>query len=543
MSRPRPMQRRSARRTIAVLLAHSVLLGSCGDAPTREPANTWPAESVLATGVPTLALLPGSTGVVVVRLLNGARVEGTARLQADGLPRGVSATFDRGTLAGADSVDFLRIRVAADAATGDAPVQIVATAAAGQSTSRTLLIQIRARPLQLVLPATTTSVEQRRTVTIPVSLSRVAGFDGPVVLGLAGVPAGVAVHWSSQTLRADEGSATFTLAPGRDTPVGSYPLTVIASADAGVQATTTMALQVTASSVSEIALAIASPTLAVNVDSTARALVTVTRYGPAAGPVTLSLHDVPAGVAATLDRPVYDGTPSTLSFRASPEAPLGVHAITVRATSAGAADVSFPVTLRVLEPPSFRVSAPDSVVVAYTLPTFIRVATTRFGAYRYPIDVSLGGLPAGVTARSVFANSSEMQFNIDAAAGAAIAEYRVIVRATGPGGISDSAYVRVRVGPLLQYTLTMTPSLVIVPRGTTALVESHVDRPYYDVVIVPDSVPPGITVNYNWDAEPLFPVFNVTATPGATPGDHRVVFRGIREGLPDVLATLIVRVR
>jgi hypothetical protein len=102
-------------------------------------------------------------------------------------------------------------------------------------------------------PAVVTIVQgQQGTTTVTTAIG--GSFNSQVGLGLGGTPTNTTTAFSPATIPAPgAGSSSLVISTGRDTPTGTYPLTVMASGQ-GLQAQTTVTLTVTPATVQRVTI-------------------------------------------------------------------------------------------------------------------------------------------------------------------------------------------------------------------------------------------------------------------------------------------------
>lgn len=198
------------------------------------------------------------------------------------------------------------------------------------------------------------TVTQGEAVDVALTVEATGGFDAPVAFRADGLPRGA-------TASVDPGpagpSASMSISAAADTPVGSYRVTITATA-AGLTHTTTVSLKVVAPS--DFALDVSPASMSVSRGQSGSVEVSVKPAGGFDGAVSLQASGVPAGTSAQFS-PDSGGAARTLILATTSRTPAGTFKIVVTGTS-GSLTRSASVELTVVAPaPSVSVS-PDVVL-------------------------------------------------------------------------------------------------------------------------------------------------------------------------------------
>jgi hypothetical protein len=199
------MPRTSVRSAAAALLVF--LFTACGGGDPVEPPPT-PTASI-TIGAATATLIAGATTPVSVTLTRGGGYAGAVTVTAAGLPTGVTSSTE--TIATGATTGTVTLTAAASAPA----VTAAGTSITGSGTGVTIAPQALAVTVTpaasatIALAATSGSVQAGSNGTVAVTLTRVGGFAGDVVLAASALPAGVTV--ASQTLSGAATTATLTI--------------------------------------------------------------------------------------------------------------------------------------------------------------------------------------------------------------------------------------------------------------------------------------------------------------------------------------------
>ena len=200
------------------------------------------------------------------------------------------------------------------------------------------------------------SLPQGGTATRNVALGRVR-FSGTAALTAEGLPAGVTASFTPPSLTGAEDSSSLQLSATGVVPVGTSNITIRAAGSGVTDATTTVALTVTAGTSTPSVTLAATPTSATIVAGTSTtSAVAITRDG-GAGALTMSVTGAPTGMTTSLSsaNPVTAAS-VTLSVATIASLTPGTYTLTVRANAAGLTEATTSVAVTVNAPPANNVS-------------------------------------------------------------------------------------------------------------------------------------------------------------------------------------------
>jgi hypothetical protein len=186
------------------------------------------------------------------------------------------------------------------------------------------------------------SVGQGSVATLNINLTR-TNFTDPVPMSLATTQAGLTATFSPNPVT---GTATvMTIAADASVPLGTYSVGVRANAgDLVYQATAPLALTVTTPG--SIVITTNLPTLIVPKGSSVPTGVNIARTNYA-GPVTLAVTGLPAGVTAIWAINPVSTNAASVSFTATAGAVAGTYPVTITASGVGITNVSVPLNLQI----------------------------------------------------------------------------------------------------------------------------------------------------------------------------------------------------
>ncbi|MGZ8634458.1 MAG: hypothetical protein ACXWZZ_11485, partial [Solirubrobacteraceae bacterium] len=168
--------------------------------------------------------------------------------------------------------------------------------------------------------------------------------------------------------------------------------------------TTTLTVTVAAAQAAQdFSIGATAVSIAAGATAAGTSTVTITRTGGFAGAVTLTTTGAPAGVTVTAPA-ATTGNTASITVAAAANAAPGTYPITVSATGAGVTGpktTTFNVTVTpAVQVGDFTVAVtPTTVTLQQGQTATVTATLTRTGGLTGPIDVTVTGLPAGVTAQ------------------------------------------------------------------------------------------------------------------------------------------------
>jgi subtilisin family serine protease len=334
---------------------------------------------------------------VAVSSANG--FAGDVALSLAGLPETqASWTFSPATVTGGSGGSQLTITTAGSIAEGSYPFTVTGTSGALSHTVNATLVV--APPPDFTLSAAPTSVTTTAggTVTYTIGVMSLSGFVGDVALSLTGLDASQA-GWSfaPATVAGGSGSSQLTIATSASIGEGSYPLTITGTSG-GLNHAANVTLVVSPPPDFGIA---ASPSTATTVAGGGVSYsVTVSPLNGFAGDVSLSLGGLtPQQASWSFNPTTVAGGAGTSQLTITTAASLapGTYPLTVTGAG-GTISNSTAVSLVVTPPADFTFSlSPSSATVRRNGQATYVVTATAVGGFARPVNLSVSGLPSGVT--------------------------------------------------------------------------------------------------------------------------------------------------
>ena len=213
------------------------------------PGNTT-SDFTLSASPTSLSVAQGSSGSTTISTAATGGFNSAISLSASGLPAGVTASFNPGSIgAPGNGSSSLTLTADSTATTGTANVTITAS---GGGITHTVTIPLgvtaTATPdFSVGAAPTSVSVTQGSSGSSTISTSVSGGFNSVISLSTSGLPSGVTASLTSGSIAAPgSGSSTLTFTAGSTAATGTTNVTVTA-AGGGVTHTGTIALTINAS--------------------------------------------------------------------------------------------------------------------------------------------------------------------------------------------------------------------------------------------------------------------------------------------------------
>jgi hypothetical protein len=310
----------------------------------------------------------------------------------------------------------------------------------------------------LSLSAIALSIIQGGNSATTVNIDR-TNFTGAVTLSLGSAPAGVTGSFNPAAPTGN--SSTLTVTVDGSVAPGDYNLTVNGTGTAGNRSTP-LTLTVTAAT-PDYSLSLNPAALTIIQGGNAPTTVTITRTN-FTGAVTLSLGGAPAGVTGAFVPNPTSTNSSDLTVTVGAGVAPGVYNLTVNGTGT-AGNRNTPLTLTVSAAPDYALSLnPTALTIAQSdsNTTAVTIQRTNFAG---PVNLSLGGAPAGVTGTftptAPIGTSSTLQIKVGSSVTPGV--YNLTVDGTATAG-NHSTPLTLTVLPS-DYTLSLNPTALSILQG------------------------------------------------------------------------------
>lgn len=255
-------------------------------------------------------------------------------------------------------------------------------------------------------------------------------FSGTVVtIQLAGLGPGMTYQLS--------GMGDLIIYTTSSTPPGTYPLTIIGSANGVVRQTSGILVVQEQAQTFEYSVSISPTSKTLSLGDTGTFTVTVTLISGNPETVTLSLNGLPGDFQHTFSS--VSGNPtftSTLTVDTSSSTSTGTHTFTVNANAGGQVETAT-ATLIVSEEADFSISItpPEKTINQGESSTFT-VTLNKIGEFNQQVTLTTSGLPTGTTPNFGPASGKPAftsTLNIDTTDSTPAGSYTITVDASGGG--------------------------------------------------------------------------------------------------------------
>ena len=407
----------------------------------------------LSADSPTIT--QGGSGSTTVTVTPMGIFNGSVALSANGVPGGVTATFNPPSTTTTSTLTFT---ATANASLGIATISITGTSG---NISHNILIHLTVNQVQnpdfsLSASPASVSAAQGGSASTTVSVTPLGGFSGSVALSASGLPAGVTASFNPASTA---GTSSLTFTASSTAATGATNVT-ISGTSGTLTHSTSVSLTVTAAQNPDFSLSATNAT--VTQGATGTSTMTVTSLGGFNSAVALSASGLPAGVSANFNPASTTGA-STLTFTAASTAATGTANVTVTGTS-GTLTHSTTISLNVTaaQAPDFSLSAsPATVSVTQGGTGTSSITVTRVSSFAGSVALSASGLPAGVTASfNPVSTTGTSTLTFTASATASTGAANVTVTGTS-GSLSHATTVSLTVNPPTSGNGGVTLSTVI----------------------------------------------------------------------------------
>lgn len=319
--------------TVKVNGASGTLTASASVALTVTAAASN-GDFTLAAAPGTLSLIPGATGRLTLSSTATSSFSGTIAVAVKDLPTGVTVSPATISVTPNNPV-AITLMAASDAPATATAVQVSFVGTSG-TLSHTATIQLTVSAVTpsgpdfaiTATPDTVTVAQGAQSGEVQVAVTGSNGFSDDVTFTVSGLPAGVTVIPPSGTLQAGWMEPVVFVADAT-APLGTTNVTITGTSGVLTHAAT-VALTVSTpppADFVDVALLPTSETIAVG--SVGTVVVTATATPGYAGPINVSLQNLPTGVTATPSTAVVTpGVPQTFTLVAGAAATPGTSTVT-----------------------------------------------------------------------------------------------------------------------------------------------------------------------------------------------------------------------
>lgn len=293
----------------------------------------------------TSSLAQGGSGNLTVNLTRTGGFTGSVAFGAEGLPAGVTASFNPTSTATDASV--LTLTASSTATTGTSTITVRATATGQTDKTAAFALTVTAAAggsFTLAITQTTITVAQGASGTANITLTRTGGFAGAVALTAENLPTGVTPAFNPASVTGTTSVLTLTVAASA--PAASATI-LVRGTSAGQQDKSATFLFTVSAAAGGYTLSLTPTSASLAQGSNATSAVNITRTNGFAGAVILSATGLPNGVTAAFNPNPTTTNSSTLTLTAAATAIVGTATVTIRGTATGLVDQTTTLSLTV----------------------------------------------------------------------------------------------------------------------------------------------------------------------------------------------------
>ena len=463
-----------------------------------------------------MTIYPGQTAASNISVNSVDGFTGSVKLSISGLPMGIGASF---AVNPSNTGTLLNLWALSTVAAGTSNVTVTGTYGA-QTVTTTFPLTISVPGFGLSAPASV-QVAPGATTTAGINVNAVGGFGSSVNLAVSGLPNGVTASFLPNPTY---GSTTMVLTAAKTAAVGTATLTVTGTAGK-LTASTTIQLQIQTPS---FTLSAPSSVLVAQGGTMTSWVNVVPAFG-FNGSVNLAVTGLPAGVTASWS-PNPATQSSTLTLTASSTAAFATSTVTITGTS-GSLTTSTTLQVAVV-PPVFTVYGPGSLTVGPGSRVIGYIAVQWQNGFSGNVNLSVSGLPPGVTASlSPASTSSTSVLTLTASSTASLGQYNAVITGTYGKQVSTALFnIIVASSPF--FTLS-TPPTVQLGRGTstTNWVYVYAQNGFKgSVQLAAVHFPSGVTASFSPNPTTGNSLLTLTASSTAALGEYTGTLLGVAGG-------------
>ena len=450
-----------------------------------------------------LSVGQGSTISSYVDVVSQNGFSGSVNLTATNLPAGVTATFSTNPTTSTSTVIFT---ASSTAPIGQSTVTITGVSGA-LSSSSSITLNVMAPSLSLGT-ASSLSLGQGSSVSTYVNVTGQYGFSGNVALSVSGLPSGVTAIWGPNPTTS---STQLYLYATNSATAGQYPISITGTSGS-VTSASTLTLTVAVPTFTMYSLG----TVTMGVGTSNYAYVSIQRQYGFTGNVALSVSGLPSGVTASFNPTSITGTfsNSQMTLQANASVAPGQYTVTVTGVS-GSQTVTTSLTL-IIAAPTFSLYGGGSLTVGQGLSGSTYVSINQLYGFSGAVNLSVSGLPSGVTAsfsgNPTTSYSDQITFNVGSTV--PVGQYPLTITGTS-GSVTQTTALTLIVGAP---SFTLSAYAITVGQGQTSSTPVYVNtvNGFNSAVNLSVSgLPSGVTASFA--SNPTTSYFDqVTFTVGST---------------------------
>jgi regulation of enolase protein 1 (concanavalin A-like superfamily)/uncharacterized membrane protein len=255
--------------------------------------------------------------------------------------------------------------------------------------------------------------------------------------------------------------------------------------------------------------------------------ITVTPQNGFTGNVNLSASGLPSGVTASFN-PTSTAHSSTLTLAVSGSVATGTFPVTVTGTS-GSLNNAASVSLTVVPPPSFTLSASPSMTIAQGSSGASTISVTGQNGFSDSVSLSATGLPNGVTA-TFTPNSTTTTSSLTLSASSSATLGTATVTITGTAGtLTSTVTINLTVTAPPNYTVGASPNSMSIAQGgsgTSTVTVTAQNGFTGSVSLAASGLPTGVSASFSPASTTSTSTLTLSAGSSATTGTVTVTITG-----------------
>lgn len=261
------------------------------------------------TAPPTLTVPAGSFAEAQVSVVAVNGFSDAVNFVVSGLPAGATGSFAPPTVNGGGSTK-LTIEATSSVPLGNYPLTVTGSSTGqdgnlSRSAPLTLVIAQPVPDFTITPAAQSLNVQAGSSATLQVAIAAINGFAGSVTFNVTGLPSGATVNFNPASVPGS-GSSTLTVAADPSTPVGQFPLSIMASGNGPNGAVThSAAVVLTVNAATggspDFSISAAPPTATVTAGQTASYSLAASALNGFSGAVTLACAGLPAATTCAFN--------------------------------------------------------------------------------------------------------------------------------------------------------------------------------------------------------------------------------------------------
>jgi uncharacterized membrane protein len=205
-----------------------------------------PATVALTLTPAARSVAPGQSTTVTATIMRGGNFAGAVDLTAEGVPSGVTVSFNPASIPAGATTSTVTVAAAASTTPGQYAIVVRARGQGVSDQLATLALTVAAPGISLSVSPATAAVEPGGRAAVEVRVTRTGEFTGTVTLALEDAPPGVTGTFLPNPQPGARSALMIEVAPG--TAAGVYTLRVKGTSPGVPDAVTTLSLQITAAS-------------------------------------------------------------------------------------------------------------------------------------------------------------------------------------------------------------------------------------------------------------------------------------------------------